>query len=103
MMAADLNLQVWLEKVPNTHPAVVVPYVKSTEEGTVQYQLNAIRQGQGGSSRVGQSGEVHVPANQAVALSSFSLSVGQDDQCRIELTLVSNGAPAGNYRFDCPR
>lgn len=103
MMAADVNLRVWLETVPDTHPSVVIPYVQSTESGQLQYQLRAIKQGRGGSSRIGQSGGVHVHANQPTALSRFSLSLGEHDQCRIELILVENGHPAGTYHFDCPR
>src|SRR3546814_171668 len=103
MMTADVNLQVWLETVPNTHPSVVVPYVESKEGGDVQYILKAIKQGRGGSSSIGQSGSVTVSANQPTALSRFSLSLGKSDQCRIELILVRNGNAAGTYHFDCPR
>ncbi|TAM89493.1 MAG: hypothetical protein EPN41_03595 [Candidimonas sp.] len=103
MMAADMNLQVWLETVPNTHPSIVIPYVQSARSGQLQYQLQAIKQGRGGSSRIGQSGGVHLRANQPTALSRFSLSLGEHDQCRIELVLVENGQAAGTYHFDCPR
>lgn len=103
MMAADVNLQVWLETVPNTHPSVVVPYVRSTGNGDLHYKLQAVKQGLGGSSTVGQSGNVALHANQPTALSRFSLSVGKNDQCRIELTLVENNRPAGTYHFECPR
>ncbi|HEU0231528.1 MAG TPA: curli-like amyloid fiber formation chaperone CsgH [Burkholderiaceae bacterium] len=103
MMAADINLQVWLETVPNTHPSVIIPYVRSKESGNLHYTLRAVKQGLGGSSRIAQSGGIQVLANQPVALSRFSLSVGKNDQCRIELILVENGNPAGTYHFDCPR
>jgi curli production protein len=103
MMAADANLQVWLETVPNTRPSVIIPYVRSKESGNLHYTLNAVKQGLGGSSRIGQSGGVRIQANQPTALSRFSLNVGKHDQCRIELILVENGNPAGTYHFDCPR
>lgn len=103
MMAADVNLQVWLETIPNTHPSVVVPYIKSQENGQFEYTLKAIKQGRSGSSSVGQSGDIIVNANQPTELSRFSLSLGKDDQCRIELILIKNGHPAGTYHFECPR
>lgn len=102
MMAVDVNLHAWLETVPDTHPSVMIPYVQGTQSGTVQYQLNTIKQGQGGTSRISQSGNVQVHANQPTALSRFSISVGKNDQCHIELILVANGNPAGTYQFDCP-
>lgn len=102
MMAADVNLQVWLETVPDTHPSVIIPYVQAPTNGTLQYQLNTIKQGRSGSSRISQSGGVQIHANEPTALSRFSISVGKDDQCRIELILIANGDPAGTYNFDCP-
>lgn len=102
-MNADINLQVWLETVPNTHPSVVVPYVRSQNDGTVQYQLNVTKRGSGGSSSIGQSGDVRVQAHKPTALSRFSLNVGKNDKCIIELVLVANQQPAGTYKFDCPR
>lgn len=102
-MNANINLQVWLETVPDTHPSVVVPYVRSKQDGLVQYQLNVSKRGAGGMSNIGQSGKVRVYANQPAALSRFSLSIGKDDKCTIELVLVENQHPAGTYSFDCPR
>lgn len=102
-MNADINLQVWLETVPDTHPSVVVPYVRSEQDGVVQYQLKVSKRGMGGMSNIGQSGEVQVQAHKPAALSRFSLNVGKSDKCTIELILVENQHPAGTYTFDCPR
>jgi curli production protein len=103
MLAADVNLQVWLDTLPDTHPSVVIPYVQSPEEGIIQYQLRATKLGRSGHSTISQSGGMRLRANQPTALTRFSLSVGQQDQCKIELILFANGNPAGTYQFDCPR
>jgi len=103
MLAANVNLQVWLDTVPDTHPAVVIPYVRSPRDGRVEYQMTVIKHGPGGASNIGQSGEVQAAANHPTALSKFSLNVGVQDQCRIEITVAITGAPGGTYRFDCPR
>lgn len=102
-MVADFNLQVWLETIPDTHPSVVIPYVKSDKNGKLDYALKAKKEGLGGSSQISQSGGVQVAANKATALSRFSISVNKEDQCQIELTFAENGKPVGSYRFDCPR
>ncbi|CAM5218589.1 Curli assembly protein CsgC OS=Castellaniella defragrans OX=75697 GN=HNR28_002560 PE=3 SV=1 [Castellaniella defragrans] len=104
MMAADLNLQVWLETVPDTHPSLVIPYIRSPEDGAVQYQLAATRSGRSGTSSISQGGVVHANANQPTALSQFSLSgVESADRCTIEITLTTRQEPAKTYRFACPR
>lgn len=103
MITADVNLQVWLDTVPGTQPRVVIPYVQSRADDSVQYQLSAVKQGRGGSSTISQSGDVRLQANKPTALTRFSLSVGKQDQCRIELILFTNGKPAGTYQFECPR
>ncbi|CAM5782643.1 curli-like amyloid fiber formation chaperone CsgH [Castellaniella caeni] len=103
MMAADVNLQVWLDTVPGTRPSVMIPYVKSHEAGVIQYQLHATRKGAGGTSSINQSGDVRVQAGHPTALTQFSMSLGAQDQCKIELTLFANGHETGTYQFDCPR
>jgi curli production protein len=103
MMAADTNLQVWLDTVPGTQPSVVIPYVQSHANGIVRYQLSATKQGLGGTSTINQSGDVRLRANTPTALTRFSLSVGKQDHCEIKLVLFANGNRAGSYQFECPQ
>lgn len=103
MMVADMNLQVWLGTVPNAPPGLIAPYVQSPEAGDLQYRLNVTKQGQSGSSTISQSGAVHVQANAPTALTRISLSVGKNDSCRIELTLLAGGVKSAIYKFECPR
>lgn len=103
MMAADMNLQAWLDTVPDARPGVVIPYVQSHENGIVRYQLVATKHGASGTSAINQSGDVMLKADTPTALTRFSLSVGAQDQCKIELVLFAHGNPAGTYQFDCPR
>lgn len=103
IMAADINLQVWLETDAAAHPPIVTPYVQSAVSQRIQYQLQMTMQGRSGSSRVGQGGSVLAPAGQATALSQLSISVGQGIACQIELTLSSDSMDSSSYHFDCPR
>lgn len=103
MMAADLNLQVWLDSGTGAQAGMIVPYVRSPERRAIDYQIQAIKQGPSGSSRIMQSGSVDLPADRPTALTQFSMSLGARDQCRIELLIFSQGVRAGTYRFDCPR
>lgn len=103
MMVADMNLQAWLGTAPDTRPGEIIPYVQSRQDGAVRYQLVATRRGTGGTSVINQSGDVLLKANTPTALTRFSLSVGEQDQCKIELLLFANGNAAGTYRFACPR
>lgn len=103
MMVADMNLQAWLDVASGTQPGEIIPYVQSREDGAVRYQLVATRRGASGTSVINQSGDVRLKANTPTALTRFSLSVGEQDQCKIELLLFANGNAAGTYRFACPR
>ncbi|HEX7387130.1 MAG TPA: curli-like amyloid fiber formation chaperone CsgH [Castellaniella sp.] len=103
MVAADINLQVWLETVPDTHPAVVVPTVVSKVDETLRYQVKVAQAGAGGSSSVSQGGSATVRAGQPTALSRFSLNVGAHDRCTIQLIIAANGHTIGTYQFECPR
>jgi|GEM_PF-1796445 len=103
MMAADLNLQVWLDSGTGAQAGMIVPYVQSPERRMIDYRLQAIKQGPSGASRIVQSGSVDLPADRPTALTQFSMSLGVRDQCRIELLIFSQGVQAGTYRFACPR
>ncbi|TAL90382.1 MAG: hypothetical protein EPN46_12245 [Candidimonas sp.] len=102
-MVADAPLQVWLETNANTQPSIVVPYVQSSEEKKIHYELRAIKKGRAGTSEVSQSGIVRVLAKIPTALSGMSLNASKDDTCQIELILAEGGVRVGNYHFDCPR
>ncbi|TAL77375.1 MAG: hypothetical protein EPN76_08535 [Burkholderiaceae bacterium] len=102
-MVADVPLQVWLETNANAHPSIVVPYVQSTEEKQIHYELRATNKGHAGTSEVSQSGTISIPAKTPTALSKMSLSTTQDSRCQIDLTLTESGMPANTYHFDCPR
>lgn len=102
-MVADMNLQVWLSTVPDAPPGLIATYVQSPEEKNLRYRLDVIKQGLSGSSTISQGGAVHVQANAPTALTRFSLSVGKNDSCRIELTLLADGVKSGVYTFECPR
>ena len=92
-----------MDTASGTPPGEITPYVRSPENSTVHYLLNAVRQGDSGRATVQQSGSIALQAGKPAALTRFSLSVGAQDQCRIELTLFTNGQSAGTYQFACPR
>jgi hypothetical protein len=102
-MVADINLQAWMETNAAMHPPMVTPYLRSAESQHIHYKLQVIKMGRGGTSNVGQSGSVSAQAGAPTALSQFSISVGPQDKCRIELTLTPDGAASIRYHFDCPR
>ena len=102
-MAADINLQAWLETDSATHPPIVTPYVQSAQSQRIHYKILVVRKGRGGTSQIGQGGSVTAQAGLATALSQFSISVGRDDECRIELMLITDDVTDSSYRFECPR
>jgi curli production protein len=103
MMTPDINLQVWLDTVAGTQPAMIVPYVQGPENSMLHYQLTATKQGVSGTSTIQQSGNVRLQANTPTALTRFSLSVGDQDKCTIKLILYAGSQAASHYQFDCPK
>ncbi len=101
MLVADLDLQVWLDTIPDAQPSIMTPYVQTEKDQDLQYRLTAIREGPTGSLRLAQGGEVHAPADQPTALSQFSITLGEGDQCSINLVLLTAGQAVGTYHFNC--
>ena len=102
-MIADADMNVWLETLSASQPSVIVPYVQSAADRRVTYRVKVIKEGKSGRSEISQGGSVFMQASRATALGRMSMSVGEQDNCRIEVTLTEAGKPAGEYQFDCPR
>jgi hypothetical protein len=102
-MVTYVNLQAWLDTNSAAHPPIVTPYVRSAVNQRIQYKIHAVKSGHSGTSQVDQGGSVMAKAGQPTALSQFSISVDQGDECSIELMLTPDDASSSHYRFDCPR
>lgn len=102
-MTADADIQIWLETLAHVQPSVIVPYVSSSTDRTLSYQLHTLNQGPQGRSEMSQGGMVNVTANVPVALSRMSLSRTKNDQCKIDVVLSEKGHADRAYHFDCPR
>lgn len=101
-MLVDHTIQAWLE-TDNARGNLITPYVRSAEPRTLQYRVQANKEGAGGRSQISQSGTVTIEVNQPKALGSIGLSVSASDTCRIQLTLADAGVVIATYDFPCPR
>ena len=102
-MIADVDLQVWLATQNIGGQAAVIPYVKSVKDMRLNYRMNVIRRGIGGTSRIRQVGNVDAPANISAPLAQVTLGLQNDDDCHVEVALHDADVALGVYRFDCPK
>ncbi|WP_194724533.1 curli-like amyloid fiber formation chaperone CsgH [Noviherbaspirillum malthae] len=100
-MTPDADLQVWLDTHANQGQMRIIPYVKSMKDVLLEFRMQVVQQGRGGSSRVSQQGQVHVPAAQAMPLAQVKVGMTDRESCSVELSLRKDGVDAGVYRFDC--
>ena len=101
-MAADADVQVWLDTLERTRPGAVVPYVISEESRELRYRVRAVQEGHGGRAVIGQTGTVHVFASTPAPLSLLSLNPRQGGFCEIEVVLNGVGMKEIRYVFECP-
>jgi len=105
-MNADSDIQVWLETIARTQPSVIVPYVQSTESGSLRYKVRTIRQSTQGRSEIAQGGTVTLVADTPVALGRMAISRSPGDACQVELTIQKEGDAGADaskrYQFSCP-
>lgn len=102
MMAADLNLQVWLETAAHTNPSTIVPYVQSTDSRTLQYSLHTVKSGRQGRTEMRQAGTVTAQANVATPLVHMTLTRSAQDECHIEIVISDGRKLEKTYSFECP-
>lgn len=101
-MVTDADINVWLDMVERVNPPVVVPFVQSSEGGSVNYRVRVIKQGQTGRSVIGQSGAVSLQPSVPAALSRISLNSQGGSRCDIEIILTRNDMKTLHYHFECP-
>lgn len=102
MMAADLNLQVWLETGSSANPGMIIPYVKAPENKTLQYRLHTVKSGKQGRTVMNQSGTVTAQANVATPLVRMSVTRSAQDECHVEIVISDGHAQEKSYSFQCP-
>lgn len=103
MITADSDIQVWLEAASRNQPSLIVPYVKSGHQATLQYKVEARKEGKTGKSVLRQGGSVTIYPGQILSLGSMSLSRNTHDTCFVVLSLYEQGKNVAVYRFDCPQ
>lgn len=103
MITADSDIQAWLEAASRSQPSLIVPYVKSGHQATLQYEIEARKEGKSGKSVLRQGGSVTIYPGQTVNLGSMTLSRNMHDICFVVLSLYEREKKVANYRFDCPK
>lgn len=101
-MNADADIQVWLETLTRTQPGVIIPYVMSSEQKRLRYQIRTVKSGKGGNATLGQGGTVTLKPDVPTALSRMAISRSENDTCRIDLVITETGQKDRNYQFACP-
>jgi len=102
-MIADVQMQVWLETMPGSVPAVVVPYVRTDRDARLAYRIRLLKSGPSGSSSTIQSGAVEAQAATPRELSKVSVASQPGDACRIDIEVREGANVPRAFRFDCPR
>jgi len=101
-MNADADIQVWLEQVAKPQPAVIVPWVKSSADRILHYQVRTVKVDSSGTSDMRGAGVVHVIAGVPAPLGRMSVSRTGESECHVDLILSEPGLPARAYHFACP-
>jgi hypothetical protein len=89
-MVTDVDLQVWLATQNIGGQAAAVLYLRSAKDMHLNYHMDVIWRGMGGSTRARQVGNVDAFANNAVALAHVTLDVRCDDDCLLINAIEAN-------------
>ena len=100
-MVADADIQVWLDTQAIAGQMIVVPYVRSARDMQVNFRMDVIQQGGGGSSRISQQGLTSAIAATPTMLARVTLGMQKDGECRVELSLHEGEKKVGTYQFSC--
>lgn len=98
-----VDIDVWLDTERVARQVRVIPYVRTAEEMRVDYRIELVRDGGGGSTRIAQSGAVTSSPAKPAAMGQMSVDAHPaNGKCHISISLTSKGESLGEYNFDCP-
>lgn len=101
-MDNDINLQVWLEATTAAQASVIVPYVRSVQEGELTYAIKMVQERANGRSSIGQSGQLYLQAETPTALSRLAIRQVPQENCQINIVLTRPALPPRRFDFECP-
>src|SRR5690625_1007047 len=101
-MDNDINLQVWLETTTVAQASVIVPYVRSVQEGELTYAIKMVQERANGRSSIGQSGQLYLQAETPTALSRLAIRQVPQENCQINIGLTRPALPPRRFDFECP-
>lgn len=101
-MDNDINLQVWLEATTAAQASVIVPYVRSVQEGELTYAIKMVQERANGRSSIGQSGQLYLQAETPTALSRLAIRQVPQENCQINIVLTRPAQPPRRFDFECP-
>lgn len=98
-----VDIDVWLETERALEKIKVIPYVRTAEEMRINYHIDLVRSGGGGSTKISQSGAVTASAKSPGKMGTMTINAGHaTGTCEVTIKLTSGGEKLGDYKFSCP-
>jgi hypothetical protein len=85
------QVEAWIEVERRESRVLLVPVCRSAQDLWLEYRLVVSREGPAGASRSRQAGKVEAAAGQKMELCRATVTLGKNDACRAELTILRDG------------
>lgn len=101
-MDTEADIQVWLEAFSRCQPCLIIPYVQTSKDTSLRYQVSTFSEGPAGKSTVNQAGTIYAPASVKTELVRLTINHGPKDMCQIKISVTEPGKVKKLFQFDCP-
>ena len=84
-------MKAWIEVTPLNGQIRIIPYCRSDDAITVDYELTSEKSGRSGTSRSRQSGKVALSPGIDTSLAQQQIGITEQDHYRLTLKVFSKG------------
>ena len=90
-LAEAPSVNAWIEVTPLNGLIRIIPYCRSDDAITVNYELTSEKSGRSGTSRSRQRGKVELKPGIDTSLSHQKIGITEEDRYRLTLKVFSRG------------
>ena len=86
-------VKAWFKIVPKANSLVVLPMCRAEKDTTINYEISALKIGPSGRSNNSQSGQLFLPSQQNVSLSTLQFGLTLGNHYQFTMRIFINNSP----------
>lgn len=96
------SIKAWFKLAPKSDSLIVLPMVKGQNETMIRYEISATKIGPSGRSQNSQGGQLLLPAQQEMILSTLQFGLAANDLYQFKMRIFINNTAVATVTAEYP-